>query len=288
MLADMRHQIAADLIKLLNLTDEAPDRELRYRASVKLLITVVLVCCVLPKLVAAADDPFAGYHASLEERLSALAEGARVPATKSDARPPQGTTNIQATAPPAPLSVPLRGDRPAAIARLQKYRDRLERILDREGLPRAFVAVVLIESGGQPMAISPKQARGLWQLMPGTARDYGLVVTGTRDQRVEIESATRAAARYLRDLYSKFGDWQLVLAAYNAGPDTVDRAIQRGRTSSFTQLAGARLLPEETANYVPAVLSAMALLDPAATLESAAVRQPPAPAILYAPTSISN
>ncbi len=285
-MAEIRHQIAFDLLRVLQLRDAGWPPNCAFGARVKLFITIVLVCSALPDLLTAAEDPFAGYHASVDERLSALAETARMAVTKTDAA--QQVTPSKAVPLAAPVPVPLNGEPPAAITRLQKFRDQLERILDQEGVPRALVAVVVVESGAEPLAMSPKQARGLWQLMPGTARDYGLVVTGTRDQRVEIEGATRAAARYLRDLYSKFGDWQLALAAYNAGPDAIDRAIQRGRTSSFARLAQARLLPAETANYVPAVLSAMTRLAPPTSFDAAAVPQPHTTTIIYAPSSISN
>ena len=176
----------------------------------------------------------------------------------------------------------------SATARLQQYRPALESILESEGVPGSLAAVVLVESGAQPLAVSPKQARGLWQLIPATARQYGLIVTTEKDERVQLELATRAAARYLRDLYARFGDWPLALAAYNAGPDTVGRAMQRGRTSDYRQLIAGRLLPEETRNYVPAVLSAIELLGMKSPVPSADQPQRKAAIIIYAPASVSN
>jgi membrane-bound lytic murein transglycosylase D len=96
--------------------------------------------------------------------------------------------------------------------------------------------------------------------MPDTARRYGLVVTPSRDDRLDVERSTRVAARYLRDLYQQFGSWPLALAAYNAGEQRVQRAVQRAGITDFIQLSSLRLLPQETRNYVPAVLSAMQML----------------------------
>jgi len=150
--------------------------------------------------------------------------------------------------------------------RVQRLRPVTDPILRSEGIPAEMVAVALVESGGQPAALSTKGARGVWQLMPETARRYGLVVSGTRDDRLDLVSATRAAARYLRDLHAQFGDWELVLAAYNAGEQAVQNAIQRAGSNSFAVLSQLRLLPAETRNYVPAVMSARSFFKQAATV----------------------
>ena len=139
---------------------------------------------------------------------------------------------------------------------MQPLRPLLEPILREQGVPEDLTAVVLVESGGRPEALSAKGARGLWQLMPGTARRYGLVVTPAQDERLDVLKATRAAARYLQDLYAQFGAWDLALAAYNAGEQTVQRALQRSG-GNFVRLSAS--LPQETRNYVPAVLAAQPL-----------------------------
>jgi membrane-bound lytic murein transglycosylase D len=159
----------------------------------------------------------------------------------------------------------------------------IEPILHEERVPTELAAIVLVESGGQPNALSPKGARGVWQFMPDTARRYGLVVSRDRDERLDIQRSTRAAARYLRDLHEQFGDWQLAFAAYNAGGDRVQRAIERNRTSDFAQLSSGQSLPLETRRYVPAVFNAMEKIGnaPGIVAPSRAAR---VPWILYAET----
>jgi membrane-bound lytic murein transglycosylase D len=99
----------------------------------------------------------------------------------------------------------------------------------------------------------------MWQLMPATARRYGLRVDGERDERADVDKSTRAAALYLRDLHLQFQDWLLALAAYNAGEARVQKAVTRAGTADFWSLSNRGHLPEETRKYVPAVLAAMDL-----------------------------
>jgi soluble lytic murein transglycosylase-like protein len=146
----------------------------------------------------------------------------------------------------------------AAVDRVRQLRPVIEPILREDGVPTELSAIILVESGGIPTALSPKGARGIWQFMPDTARRYGLTVSGERDDRLDIARSTHAAAKYLRDLYQQFGDWQLAFAAYNAGEQAVDRGLGRFGQRDF--LAIQRALPQETRNYVPAVLQAMATL----------------------------
>jgi len=109
----------------------------------------------------------------------------------------------------------------------------------------------VIESGFYPTARGRKGERGLWQLRRATARRFGLVVNAHRDDRVEPERATRAAARYLRLLHDRYGDWALALAAYNAGEHRVDRALERDPDASFWRLAENGYLPRISREYVP-------------------------------------
>jgi hypothetical protein len=141
---------------------------------------------------------------------------------------------------------------PAAFHRSVDF---LGSILREEGLPETFLGVARVESGFNPLALSPKNARGLWQFIPETARRYGLRVDARQDERTDPEKSTRAAARYLKDLYAMFGDWKLALAGYNAGEERVQWARSAAGTSNFEKLS--RLLRAETRNYVPAVLAAI-------------------------------
>jgi hypothetical protein len=145
----------------------------------------------------------------------------------------------------------------AGIHRVEEIRPILEPILREEGLPVELSAVVLVESGGVNTALSPKGARGIWQLMPATARRYGLAVGASRDDRTDVVRSTHAAGRYLRDLYATFGDWSLTLAAYNAGELTIRNAMKWAGARDFRTISGSGLLPVETQNYVPAVMAAM-------------------------------
>jgi|SRR5262245_13648117 len=142
-----------------------------------------------------------------------------------------------------------------ALASYNVYRESLTRILREEFLPPELLAVAIVESGFNPQALSPKGARGIWQLMPATAERYGLAVGATDDHRTHPEHSTRAAARYLRDLYQQFGDWKLALAAYNWGEDKVQQVINRTGVRDFDEMARRGLLPPETRNYVPAVIA---------------------------------
>jgi hypothetical protein len=208
-------------------------------------------------------DPFASYSYSLDRALTTtlnrlesqapLGFGTQQTANGFERLP--GLPNIDERS-----AINLGQAHWAAPARFQQLRPTLERILQREGLPAQLSAVVLVESGGRPTAVSPKDARGLWQFIPATAQRYGHSVTPVRDDRLDAENATRAAARYLRDLHLRFGDWPLALAAYNAGEDAVQRALETLKGADFWRLSSKKLLPEETRKYVPAVLAAMRLL----------------------------
>jgi hypothetical protein len=146
------------------------------------------------------------------------------------------------------------GDVPANV-RLRALGVDAERIFEEEGVPPRLIALAGVESAFNPNALSPKGARGLWQLMPATAARFGLRVNAASDDRLEPTLSTRAAARYLRSLYRLFGDWTLVLAAYNAGEGAVQRGIQFGSTRDFWRLREKNQLPRETRAYVPAVLA---------------------------------
>lgn len=133
----------------------------------------------------------------------------------------------------------------------------IQRTLIANALPPQLIAVVMVESRGDANALSPKGARGLWQLMPDTARRYGLRVGDEVDDRLDPLKSTHAAIQYLRDLYDMFHDWSLTLAAYNAGENRIQSVMDRTGIRRFTEMADRRLLPSETIQYVPAVLNLM-------------------------------
>lgn len=157
--------------------------------------------------------------------------------------------------------------------RFNQYYKTLAPILEEERIPVGLLSVALIESGFNPLALSPKGARGMWQFMPATAERYGLTVEPANDHRTHVEHSTHAAARYLRDLYRQFGDWKLAIAAYNAGENRVQRIINKTGIRDFEEMSRRGLLPLETRNYVPAVLAAWSQLQVGNSLGSSAGRQ---------------
>src|SRR5262245_7785391 len=130
----------------------------------------------------------------------------------------------------------------------------LRAIFRSRGVPDDLIYLGLVESGYRPGAVSPAGAVGPWQFMPETARRYGLKQEASLDERRDLLKSARAAAEYLRDLYSLLGDWTLALAGYNAGEYRVLRAMQKTGVTNFWGLR--HLLPPETAEYVPRVLAA--------------------------------
>jgi soluble lytic murein transglycosylase-like protein len=233
-----------------------------------MLITLVLVVSLPARaqeqktaLVASAEESFSALHQALTAQATNLLADAQrrepAPRTNSEASPRAlNNAPISTLADQANASLESRG----TLKRLELLQPLVQPILREEGIPPQMAAVVLVESGGRINALSPKGARGLWQFMPETARRYGLTVTGTVDERLDPYKSTRAAARYLRDLYAQFGNWQLVLAAYNAGEDKVEHAIERTGTRDFLSMDQPGLLPVETRHYVPAVLNAMGIM----------------------------
>ncbi len=143
----------------------------------------------------------------------------------------------------------------AGLRRAGRYRPLISRILDEEGVPQELIQLAQAESGFMPRAVSRKAATGMWQFVQFRGREYGLQQSAYHDDRLDPEKATRAAARHLRDLYQQFGDWYLAMAAYNSGPLTVERAVQRTGYADFWELRSRNVLPRETSNYVPAILA---------------------------------
>jgi membrane-bound lytic murein transglycosylase D len=139
--------------------------------------------------------------------------------------------------------------------RAGRYREMITAILRDEGLPTDLLYLAQAESAFQPNARSRARAVGLWQFVSFRAQEYGLKINWWVDERRDPVKSTRAAARHLRDLYQQFGDWFLAMAAYNAGPGGVSRAMERASTSDYWELIERRKLPRETRNYVPIILA---------------------------------
>jgi membrane-bound lytic murein transglycosylase D len=129
---------------------------------------------------------------------------------------------------------------------------RVQAVFREEGLPPELAWLAESESTFNPGALSPVGAKGLFQLMPETAKSLGLQ-TFLPDERTNPEKSARAAAQYLRHLHGRFGDWPLALAAYNAGEGRVSRTLARQNAKTFAEIADN--LPAETRMYVPKVLA---------------------------------
>ena len=148
--------------------------------------------------------------------------------------------------------------RPALEVGMQRsgrFREMILRVLEEEQVPLDLFYLAQAESAFRPRARSRAGALGLWQFMPSRGKEYGLKRTWWADERMNPERATRAAARHLKDLYARFGDWYLAMAAYNCGPLCVQRAVERTGYADYFQLTARRALPRETRNYIPIILA---------------------------------
>jgi|APTNR8051073442_1049403.scaffolds.fasta_scaffold00484_3 membrane-bound lytic murein transglycosylase D len=145
------------------------------------------------------------------------------------------------------------------LGRTSIYFSVFEHYLRLYNLPDALKYLPLVESGLQTRVTSHKGASGLWQFVPATARRYGLQQDGQIDERLNTYEATEAAVKMLANLYQQFGDWGLVLAAYNAGPGRVQQAVRRAGCADYWEVR--RYLPTESQKYVPAFLAAAYLVN---------------------------
>ena len=135
------------------------------------------------------------------------------------------------------------------------YMPIFEQALETYGLPLELKYLPVIESALNPKAVSRVGATGLWQFMLKTGKNYGLEVNSLVDERRDPVKASYAAARYLSDLYKIFGNWNLVIAAYNCGPNNINKAIHRaGGERDYWKISS--YLPRETQGYVPAFIAA--------------------------------
>jgi len=158
-----------------------------------------------------------------------------------------------------------RGTIEAGISRSVRYREMARRVFREEGVPTDLVWLAQVESGWNPYALSSASAKGLWQFVPSTGSRFGLSQNYWVDERSDPEKSTRAAARYLKWLSNRYhGNWELALAAYNAGEGSIDSAIARSGSRDFWHLHRSNYLPQETRNYVPAILAVVAIAKNAA------------------------
>jgi membrane-bound lytic murein transglycosylase D len=142
-----------------------------------------------------------------------------------------------------------------------RYHEVVAGALHERGLPQDLEAVVFVESGYSPTAVSSEGAVGLWQFMPGTAHVYGLAVDEDYDERRSIQKATGAATRYLSDLYERFGSWELALAAYDMGYGRLTQRVQQLSTNDYWTLSLVRgAIPDEALAYVPKIMAVALLL----------------------------
>jgi membrane-bound lytic murein transglycosylase D len=147
------------------------------------------------------------------------------------------------------------GSMPYLLGKAKYYFPLFEEVMTRYGLPLELKYMSVIESGLNPVARSRAGAMGIWQFMYGTAIGYGLKINSFVDERLDVEKAADAAARYLRDAYRVFGDWNLAICSYNCGAANVQKAIRRSGSNKFWDIYD--YLPRETRSYVPAFVGAM-------------------------------
>ncbi|MDP2724086.1 MAG: lytic transglycosylase domain-containing protein [Bacteroidales bacterium] len=142
------------------------------------------------------------------------------------------------------------------IKKSHRYFPLFDSILRKNNIPIDFKYIAIIESG-LANVVSPAGAVGFWQLMKGTAKDYGLEVDGDVDERYNVEKSTETACAYLLKSYESYGNWTLAAASYNAGQNGINRQIDRQKTASFYDL----LLSDETSRYIYRILAMKLILE---------------------------
>ncbi|MDR0499372.1 MAG: transglycosylase SLT domain-containing protein [Holophagales bacterium] len=144
-----------------------------------------------------------------------------------------------------------------SLSRGTRYLPMIRQVFAEEGIPQDLAYLPIVESGFRNEVRSWAKAVGMWQFIPSTGRSYGLQQDAWIDERRDPIKSTRAAARYLKYLYNLTDDWYLALAGYNAGPGTVNRAVQGTESRNFWDHARSKYLWNDTKNYVPQLCAAI-------------------------------
>ncbi len=153
-----------------------------------------------------------------------------------------------------------------ALSRSERYIPMIKKIFKKIGLPNDLAYLAMVESGFSPTAYSYAGASGMWQFIPSTGRLFGLTMNWWVDERRNPVESTYAAAKYLKDLFNKFGSWYLAAAAYNSGELTIERALSVDPGGNFWSISQNKpyLLPGQTRRYVPKIIAAAIIAkDPA-------------------------
>ncbi|MCU0345925.1 MAG: lytic transglycosylase domain-containing protein [Saprospiraceae bacterium] len=145
-------------------------------------------------------------------------------------------------------------DTEGILGRAMVYLPVIEHYLEMNGLPTQLKYLPIVESALVPHTSSTQGAAGLWQLVPETARSLGLVVNSILDERKDPNRATEAAAKYLKRLHKKYGNWNLALVAYNCGPGRLNKAIEKAGCKNYDEIK--HHLPKETQTYLARYLAA--------------------------------
>jgi membrane-bound lytic murein transglycosylase D len=173
----------------------------------------------------------------------------------------------------------------SGLRRSGQYMKLARQIFKEEGVPVDITWLGQVESAWRPKAVSWAAASGLWQFIPGTGRQFGLRQTAYIDERNSFEQATRASAKYLKSLATRYnGNWELAMAAYNTGAGNIDRAISRAGTANFWTIYP--YIAQETRNYVPNILATILIAKNPEKYGFKGIR--PDPPMAYDVVQVSN
>lgn len=173
----------------------------------------------------------------------------------------------------------------SGLRRSGQFMKMARQIFKEEGVPIDVTWLGQVESAWKPKAMSWAAASGLWQFIPGTGRQYGLRQTAWVDERNSYEQATRASAKYLKDLANRYnGNWELAMAAYNTGAGNIDRAISRAGSANFWAIYP--YIAQETRNYVPNILATILIAKNPEKYGFKGIR--PEPAMAYDRVQVAN